>query len=221
MMAASAYQAMHERHHIFLGDERDPDDYHNYTGDRRLIWAMHYVRLLFGSQLYLVLIPLMIARRGTPNERRRALHEYLLIALANALLWWLVPHTVLVHAWLIPILPASLMFNLRSLAAHGITDASDPLLASRSVEAGPVVSFLFRNENYHLAHHLFPEIPSYNLKRVHRLVSPRLPRRATATSYLGFLVRFVRQSARFDETPIGVVHQTQQPMPSMPILETR
>ena len=207
LISASAYQAMHERHHIFLGDPRDPDDYHNYTGDRRLIWAMHWVRLLAGSFLYLLLIPLMVAKRATPGEKRRAAEEYALLAGVWGALWWLAPHDVLVHAWLIPILPAGIMFNIRSLAAHGVTDASDPFLASRSIDAHPVVAFLFRNENFHLEHHLFPEIPSYNLKTVHRLVFPRLPRAATAGSYLGFLGQFVRQTWRLDESPIGVVRK--------------
>lgn len=207
LMAASAYQAMHERHHVFLGDPRDPDDYHNYTGDRRVIWVMHYTRLLLGTFLYIALIPVMVARRASPRERRRALEEYAVLAVAYAALWALAPHDVLIHAWLIPILPAGIMFNIRSLAAHGLTDSSDPLLASRSIDAHPVVAFFFRNENYHLEHHLFPEIPSYNLKAVHRLVFPRMPRAATARSYIGFLAQFVRQSRRLDETPIGVIRR--------------
>ena len=204
LMSASAYQAMHERHHIFLGDARDPDDYHNYSGDRRVVWAMHYVRLLFGSFLYIALIPLMVAKRATPSERRRVLQEYAVLAAIYTALWTLVPHAMLVHAWLVPIIPAGIMFNIRSLAAHGITDPSDPFLASRSIDAHPVVAFFFRNENYHLEHHLFPEIPSYNLKTVHRMVYPRMPHAATSRSYTDFLRAFVRQSIRLDESPIGV-----------------
>jgi fatty acid desaturase len=206
LMSSSAYQAMHERHHVFLGDPRDPDDYHNYSGDARIVWVMHYTRLLLGTFLYIALIPVMVMKRATRAEQRRMFAEYALLAGAYALLWMYAPRDVLVHAWLIPILPAGLMFNIRSLAAHGLTDPSDPLLASRSIDAHPVVAFFFRNENYHLEHHLFPEVPSYNLKTVHRLVYPRMPRAATARSYLGFLARFVRQSMRLDETPIGVVH---------------
>jgi fatty acid desaturase len=205
-MSASAYQAMHERHHIFLGDPRDPDDYRFYTGDRRVIWAMHYMRLVFGTFIYLLVIPLMVMRRATVPEQRRMLVEYALLAAAYATLFSLAPPDVLLHAWLIPILPAGIMFNIRSLAAHALTDPSDPLLASRSIDAHPIVAFLFRNENFHLEHHIFPEIPSYNLKTVHRLVFPRMPRAATAPSYGRFLAQFFRQSVRFDETPIGVVH---------------
>jgi fatty acid desaturase len=204
LMSASAYQAMHERHHIFLGDARDPDDYHNYSGDRRLVWVMHYVRLLFGSFLYIALIPVMVAKRAAPSEQRRVMQEYAVLAAIYAVLWMFVPHALLVHAWLLPIIPAGIMFNIRSLAAHGITDPSDPFLASRSIDAHPVVAFFFRNENYHLEHHLFPEIPSYNLKAVHRMVYPRMPHAATARSYVGFLRAFVRQSIRLDESPIGV-----------------
>jgi fatty acid desaturase len=210
LMSASAYQAMHERHHIFLGDERDPDDYHNYSGDRRVIWAMHYLRLLFGSFLYIALIPVMVARRASRSERRRVMQEYALLGVIYALLWTFVPHGALVHAWLIPIIPAGIMFNIRSLAAHGITDPSDPFLASRSIDAHPLVAFFFRNENYHLEHHLFPEIPSYNLKAVHRMVYPRMPHAATSPSYLGFLRAFVRQSLRLDESPIGVTKRSDE-----------
>jgi fatty acid desaturase len=208
LMSASAYQAMHERHHIFLGDPRDPDDYHNYSGDRRLIWIMHYMRLVFGSFLYIALIPVMVAMRGTRSERRRVMQEYAVLALLYAALWRFAPHPVLVHGWLVPIIPAGIMFNIRSLAAHGITDTRDPFLASRSIDAHPVVAFFFRNENYHLEHHLFPEIPSYNLKALHRMVYPRMPHAATSRSYMGFLRTFVRQSLRLDETPIGVVIPT-------------
>lgn len=207
LMAASAYQALHERHHIFLGDPRDPDDYHNYTGDPRVVWVMHYTRLFLGTFLYIALIPLMVLKRAAPAERRRAATEYGVLAVLYVGVWLTLPHDLLVHAWLIPIIPAGIMFNIRSLAAHGLTDTSDPLLASRSIDAHPIVAFFFRNENYHLEHHLFPEIPSYNLKAVHRLVFPRMPRAATARSYMGFLAQFVRQSRRLDETPIGVVHR--------------
>ena len=204
----SAYQTLHERHHVFLGDPRDPDDYHNYSGDRRLIWLMHYVRLLFGSFLYILLIPVVVARRANMPEKRRVAVEYGVLAALYAAIWLTMPHDVLLHCWLIPFVPAGLMFNLRSLAAHGIGDSRDPFLASRSIDAHPVVAFLFRNENFHLEHHLFPEVPSYNLKALHRLVFPRMPRAATAPSYVGFLVQFFRQSLRFDESPIGVVTPT-------------
>jgi len=204
LISFSAYQVLHERHHIYLGDPRDPDDYRNYSGNPRIVWAMHYVRLFFGAFVYILAIPMVAYRKGTPRDRRRIVQEYAVLALFYAVLVWTVPGTVLVHAWLLPIIPAGLMVNVRSLAAHGITDAADPFLASRSIEANPVVAFFLRNENYHLEHHLFPEVPSYNLARVHRLVWHRMPRAVGGRSYLGFIARFVRASARMDDRPIGL-----------------
>ena len=60
------------------------------------------------------------------------------------------------------------------------------------------------NENYHLEHHRFPEIPSYHLAAAHQLIAPNLPRSVTMKSYLGFLFRFFIQSLHMDNTPIGL-----------------
>ena len=59
------------------------------------------------------------------------------------------------------------------------------------------------NENYHLEHHLFPEIPSYNLPRLRTLIRSRLPHTIEAVSYTRFLAGFVRRSLRGDESVLG------------------
>jgi fatty acid desaturase len=66
------------------------------------------------------------------------------------------------------------------------------------------VRFLVLNENYHLEHHLYPEIPSYHLHQLHLLLRDRFPRSVSGRSYSGFLARFLRATWRRDETPIGV-----------------
>ena len=90
---------------------------------------------------------------------------------------------------------------------HGLTERHDALLSSRTVRPHPVVAFFLLNENYHLEHHLYPEVPSYHLPALHRAAWDHLPRTCEDTSYLGFLVRFVQQSWALDETPVGVVHR--------------
>ena len=69
----------------------------------------------------------------------------------------------------------------------------------------PLIAFFLLNENYHLEHHLFPEIPSYHLPRLHQLIWPKLPRAVSGHSYLAFLATFFRATPRMDETPIGLV----------------
>ena len=45
LMSFSAYRVLHLRHHRYLGDPRDPDDYHNYSRSRPMVWTLHFVRL--------------------------------------------------------------------------------------------------------------------------------------------------------------------------------
>jgi fatty acid desaturase len=203
LMSFSAYQVMHLRHHTYLGDPRDPDDYHNYSAKRGLVWLMHFFRLLSGAFLYLLLIPFLSLRHGSPVARRRVLVEYSFIALLYLIIALTVPATVIVHGWLIPVVLVGFMTNVRGFTQHGITDAADPFLASRTIRANPVVAFCLLNENFHLEHHLFPEVPSHHLRELHELIWPRLPRAVTGRSYLGFLARFLRATLTLDETPIG------------------
>jgi fatty acid desaturase len=206
LMSFSAYRVLHLRHHTYLGDPRDPDDYHNYTGRRRLVWGMHFLRLCLGAFLYVFLIPRLALRYGSRQDRRDIAAEYVFLAALWATLAVVMPGPWLLHCWLWPALLAGLMTNVRGFAQHGITDAADPYLASRTLRPNPVVAFCLLNENYHLEHHFFPEVPSYNLPRLHRLMWARLPRAVTGRSYLGFLGRFFRAAWRMDESPIGLTH---------------
>lgn len=209
LISFTAYQVMHTRHHDHLGTEDDPDDYHNYAGKRGVVWAMHYMRLTIGCYLYLLAIPFMAYRHGSPDDRRAIVTEYAVLGSLYAVLFLTIPFSILAAAWLIPIVLVAIMVQVRGFTQHGITDAHDPFLASRSIKANPVVAFFLLNENYHLEHHLFPEVPSYRLPALHQAIWDRLPRAVTGTSYLAFLGRFLRATLTLDETPIGLVHPSQ------------
>jgi fatty acid desaturase/membrane-associated phospholipid phosphatase len=204
LMSFSAYRVLHTRHHKYLGDPRDPDDYKNYTGHRSLVWTLHFLRLAVGSLLYLFFIPALALKFGSRIERQRILVEYVLLVTIYGLLLRFVPFTILATAWLIPLLIVGTMTGIRGFTQHGITDATDPYIASRTILPNPIVGFFLLHENLHLEHHLFPEIPSYNLPRLHRLIWPKLPRAVSGRSYLGFLVRFFKATSRLDESPIGL-----------------
>ena len=206
LMSFSAYRVLHTRHHKFLGDPRDPDDYKNYTRHRHLVWVLHFLRLSVGSLLYLLLIPILALEHGTGEERRRVLAEYAFLAAVYSVLLRYVPLSLLAFAWFIPLLIVGTLTAIRGFTQHGITDASDPYIASRTILPNPVVGFFLLHENYHLEHHLFPEVPSYHLPRLHRLVWPKLPRAVSGRSYLGFLFRFFQATPHMDESPIGLEH---------------
>ena len=204
-MSFSAYRVLHTLHHDALGTDDDPDDYYAYTKSPVLFWLLQGVRLTVGAALYLVAIPVLAGVRGTAADRRHIAQEYVVLATLWAAAFWLVPTPVLVWGWLAPLPLVALLVQVRGLTQHGLTDRHDALLSSRTVRPHPVVAFLLLNENYHLEHHLFPEVPSYHLPALHRATWAHLPRACEDTSYLGFLGRFLRQSLSLDETPVGVV----------------
>jgi fatty acid desaturase len=200
----SAYRVLHEFHHRHLGGPGDPDEYSNYTDDPRLRWALQWVRLTMGTLVYMPLIPLVSWRRAERKDRWWIALEYAAMATLWVPVFMLVPVRVLLQVWLIPGIVVGYISAVRALAQHALTEARDPLLASRSVRSNPVVSFFLLNENYHLEHHLFPEIPSYNLPRLRALIRARLPHTVEAESYTRFLAGFVVRFFRGDESPLGI-----------------
>ena len=73
--------------------------------------------------------------------------------------------------WVIPLLTLlQAILRLRAICEHGaVTDFSSPLTAARTNLAnGWQRFFIFPHHvNYHLAHHLYPAVPHYNLPKLH------------------------------------------------------
>lgn len=200
----TAYRVLHERHHRHLGGPGDPDEFTNYTTSRRVVWAMHWVRLTMGTLVYMPMIPLVAWRRAESADRWRIATEYAGMAVLWAAAFLLVPLGVLLQVWLVPGVLVGYFSAVRALAQHALTERREPTLASRSVESDRLVSFLLLNENYHMEHHLFPEVPSYNLPRLRALLRPRLPRVVEGTSYTRFLLGFLARSFRGDDSVLGL-----------------
>lgn len=201
--APSAYKVLHELHHRYLGGPGDPDEYSNYTSDSRLRWALQWVRLTMGTLVYMPLIPVVAWRRASRDERRKIALEYTVLAAAWIAIFAAFDIGVLLQVWLLPGVLVGYISAVRALAQHALTKHDDPLLASRSVRSNPIVSFLLLNENYHLEHHLFPEVPSYNLPRLRAALRTRLPYTVEADSYSRFLAGFVIRFFRGDESVLG------------------
>ena len=48
-------------------------------------------------------------------------------------------------------------------------DVKDHRFTTRSVYLNPILSFLYWHMEYHVEHHMFPSVPSYNLPKLHEL----------------------------------------------------
>ena len=54
-------------------------------------------------------------------------------------------------------------------------DVFDYRLNTRTIYLGPVLGFLYMNMQFHLEHHLYPNVPYYNLPKLHELIKDRCP----------------------------------------------
>ena len=55
-------------------------------------------------------------------------------------------------------------------------DTKDHRLSTYSIKINPILSFLYWNMEYHLEHHMFPSVPSYNLKKLRYEIDDQLPK---------------------------------------------
>ena len=67
------------------------------------------------------------------------------------------------------------MTSQRKTIAEVINNSKDHRLSTRDVYLNPVFSFLYWHMEYHIEHHMFPMVPSYNLKKLHKLIKDQLP----------------------------------------------
>ncbi len=194
----SAYKVLHLRHHKHLGQEGDPDHYDNYSHWTWLVFSMHWVRLIVGYPIYIVMIPILGFRQGTSSDRRWIVLEVtLLISLIAAVLASPVSWTTLLHVWVIPMIIINTFVNIRGMSQHTFLEQpDDPVQGTRSILTNRVTEFFMCNENYHLEHHLFPRVPWYHLKHLHLEIKDQLVDRKApfVRSYFEFVREFIRKS---------------------------
>ena len=59
-------------------------------------------------------------------------------------------------------------------------NVKDHRLSTRSIRLNPIFSFLYWKMEYHIEHHMFPMVPSYNLPKLHELIKDQLPKPNTS-----------------------------------------
>jgi fatty acid desaturase len=201
----SAYTVLHLRHHAHLGEERDPDHYAAYTRWTWLIFTMNWLRLIIGYPIYIVAIPILGFRHGTPRERAGILIELVATMVMVACVLNLpLPAGLLMHGWVIPMCFINFMVNIRGMSQHTLlTESSDEVRGTRSILTGRLVAFFMCNENYHLEHHLYPAVPWYHLPQVHQALRGELVKRGAPfiSSYSAFVREFVVNSVK--RSPLG------------------
>ena len=69
------------------------------------------------------------------------------------------------------------LISLFGLTQHaGLQEnVKDHRYTTRTVKLNPIFSFLYWQMEYHIEHHMFPQVPSYNLPKLHELLKDQMP----------------------------------------------
>jgi fatty acid desaturase len=196
LVAVSAYRSIHLQHHRKLHTDEDPDNIETASKKSMPLVLFYYVFFVVGTYLYLPFVALTGFKLANRRVKIEIAVEYLLMAVVLMSIFVVVPISTLMQVWLIPLVIAAQISNVRGLAEHGMTTGGSPFTDTRTVVSNRFVSFMMCNLNYHLEHHLFPGIPWYNLPKLHRLLQDEFKRAGSSVyrSYTEFLMDFVKRS---------------------------
>jgi fatty acid desaturase len=179
----SLYRAIHLRHHRYGGRHltdptRDTESFYRPPGSlagagrlKRFLYSAHCTlagRLILGPALSIGTFWANEGRILLSGDQRR-LYIWLRHALGvTVVLAWTtgvcrVPLTVYVG---LLVYPSASLTMLRSFIEHRAD--TDPALRTAVVEANPFWGLIFLNNNLHIAHHVQPALPWYQLPRAWR-----------------------------------------------------
>lgn len=174
LLSMTAYRVGHLPHHRHERGEGDPDELENLSRDPRILAGLSCLIFLFGEVFGFYRVGPVNAFRVKSKERRDILVEYFVVTVVFGVAFLLVPFLIMLHVWILPALVAIPLTNVRTLAEHVLTPATNRWTATRTVVSNRFVSFFMCNLNFHIEHHLFPAVPWYRLPRLHRLLAEDL-----------------------------------------------
>ncbi len=168
-MSTKDYRSNHIAHHRHTNSEQDPDWVRKiplpewqFPQSKSAIAKTLFKQILIGGFQWVALMAKL-----SRNDWKKGLYWASVITAVTAfgvwqefLLYWMVP--------LLALFP--LIQRIRSISEHFGLPREHELNHTRNILAGPVERFLIgpHNINYHLAHHLFPSIPHYKVKDLHK-----------------------------------------------------
>ena len=86
-------------------------------------------------------------------------------------------------------------------------DIKDHRYSTRTVYLNPVFSFLYWQMEYHIEHHMFPNVPSHNLPKLHQMLQDQMPpaKKGLWEAYREFVPAVIRQAKNPDyKIPLSV-----------------
>lgn len=198
-ISTTLYRNHHFQHHAHLGSDRDPDRDNEAENRSMRGWLLLFAGDLCGLNVAKVASSAsqfsLLSLIGSPEKRHRVPPWQLagfaayLVAVGAVLtltsMW--IPFLLL---WMLPMLTVlSFILRIRAIAEHVGCPTGDTIAGSRTVLPGAIERALFApcGVNYHLAHHLFPGVPFYNLKYVQQILERDSEFRVRARRTSGYI----------------------------------
>ncbi|MFD7503696.1 fatty acid desaturase family protein [Streptomyces sp. NPDC059850] len=209
LISFTAYQVTHLRHHRDLGTPRNREffDYGNQYGTpeqrSRLgaaaSWCVRFTMLHHYAQFTRDVARSLVGRNidgERPHTSRRIRHEHLLtfaVLLALVAVSVLLGRGVVVWAWLLPlVLVAAPVHALVELPEHHRCETLNrsPFANTRTIRSNVLMTWFTNGNNYHVEHHLMPNLPIRQLPELHAVVQDRL--RHFHPSYRDYFSKLIR-----------------------------
>lgn len=195
----SLYRYYHIEHHRYATIEGDPeppthfDGVWSYLKDLPTVWFIkRFTRL--GLATLAGRYPPYVKK---PQHKRDVLIDQycLLVWLAAALLATAYfPVEALLAYWL-PLALYFPMITVTGLPEHYLCEpAPGVLINTRTTRSNRFMRRFYWNNNYHAEHHAFPQVPFYNLSKLHKKLEGQLP--YTTGSFLGFHAKVIGEIVR-------------------------
>ena len=129
----------------------------------------------------------------------------ILISRIYVFIWLLViSFSIYVNSWLpvlylvLPHFYGKTLHKLVAFTQHAglARNLKDHRLSAREMYLNPILSFLYWRMEYHLTHHMFPTVPSYNLDKLHHHIKDQLPKpnNGLIDAYKEIIPTLVKQS---------------------------
>ena len=101
------------------------------------------------------------------------------------------------------------LISLFGLTQHAGLEENkkDHRYTTRTVKLNPIFSFLYWQMEYHIEHHMFPTVPSYNLPKLHEMIKDQMPppRQGLIGAYKEIIPAIIKQSKNPDyKIPVSI-----------------
>ena len=193
----SVYRAYHLQHHSHTRIEGDTEPHEDFRGAGQYLFFLPLIGLLFWFQIAGASAASLVGKSpwyARTDRQRRAIRvdaavvTVATLAVAAAAVKW---PMLVARVWGIPFLVSTVVTSIVALPEHyGCDRVPDYFRSTRTTLSNPVLQFLFWNNNFHAAHHIYPAVPYNRIGKLHDYTVERTTH--VARSYTEFHVGLFR-----------------------------